>query len=251
MSTRAREEYQAQVGGVLSHVYQREGDRIVCDPADLTTPLVNLMDREDETHAHADPDYLPADLEELRFLARHKLAALVRRLKDDLRAARSVTLDTFLNYLFQGGPDPLAVLERLFIYTRAAKRGHVWNMNQSEMAALFGHSKQNWQHKEESVIEELVNRWSRAEFISSGGKSHSARLAYAKNGLGNSHRRNGRHAGDELPPLPPVDDDQPLSKSAKIRARLMREDAERKRLAAMCDCDADDIDLRAIEPLDR
>lgn len=247
-SQQFREEYAAQVGGVLSHVWRRHGDSIVCDPADIATPLVEVVEREEAEGKSDSADAVPRD--ELRFQSRHKLAVMVAELRDELHEARRAALDTFLNYLFGAGPDVLTVLERLFIYTRAAKRGHVWGMTGTEMAALFGHSKQNWQHKEEKIIEELVTRWSRSEFISSGGKSFEARLAYARSAKGNAHRRNGRHVGDELPPLPEPTGEITLSKAAKIRARLMREDAERKRIAAECDCDPDDINLRAIDPLD-
>jgi hypothetical protein len=245
--SRAKEEYESMVGGVLSHVYRREGDTLVCDPAELTTPLVNLLDREDDKAPRGDLEWLPPDLAELRYMARHKIAAMVERLVAERHEIRRATLDTFLNYLFQGGPDPLAVLERLFIYTRAAKCGNVWNMRQTEMAALFGHTKQNWQHKEAKLMEELVSRWSRSEFINAGGKSYSARLAYAANRQGNTNRKCGRHADDDMPPLPPPDvDDKPLSKRAKLRARLMAEDAEKRYVADLCDCEPDDIDLARI-----
>ena len=54
---------------------------------------------------------------------------------------------------------------------------------------------------------------------------------------------------DELPALPPVTDERPLSAAAKLRAKMMREDAERKRIAALCDCDPEDIDLARINPV--
>ena len=243
----AREEYESQIGGVLSHVWRREGERIVCDPADTATPLVELMELEDAKTPPQDLGYLPDDLSELRFMPRHKLAALVQRMAEELHDARKRALDTFFNYLFQDGPDPLKVLERLFIYCRAARRHLVWNMTLTEMAALFGHSKQNWQSKQERIIEDLVTRFSRSEFISSGGKSFAARLAYAKQRKGNKNRLLGHHADDDLPPLPPAEpDNMTLTGRAKARAKLMRDDAERRRLADICDCDPDEIDLNCI-----
>ena len=122
-------------------------------------------------------------------------------------------------------------------------------MQQSEIAALFGHTRQNWQHIEERVVEDLVTRWSRTEFVNSGGKSAAARLTYALLRKGNTNRKTGRKAGDELPPLPAkTHPDQPLSEQAKARARAMRDQAERTRLAKMCGCEPDEIDLSKITP---
>lgn len=249
--TRAQQEYESMVGGVLSHVWRREGEHIVCDPAETKTPLVEVLAKEDAVEPCADLAYLPPDLKELQFMARLKLVGVIEKLVYDRHEKRRETLDTFLNYLFAEGPDMLKVLERLFIYTRASHRGHVWNMSLTEMARMFGHTKQNWQHREQKLMEELVTRWSRSEFVSSGGKSKAARVAYAVAQAGNTHRRDGRKTGDDLPPLPPADAvDKPLTGRAKVRAELMRQDAERKRLAGMCDCDPDEIDLSRISMSD-
>ena len=157
----------------------------------------------------------------------------------------------FMDYLFARGPDPRTVLEQLFMYVHARSREHVWGAKSCEIATLFGHTKQNWQHLEEKFIEDLVSRWSRAEFVKSGGKSVAARLAYSKQRMGNTSRKHGRSAGDELPPLPAKEAyDEPLSSQAKRRARAMRDQAERKRMAAMCGCEPDEIDLSKITPED-
>ena len=157
----------------------------------------------------------------------------------------------FMDFLFARGPDPRAVLEQLFMYVHERSRGHVWGAKSCEIATLFGHTKQNWQHLEEKFIKDLVSRWSRTEFVKSGGKSVAARLAYAKQRMGNTSRKHGRSADDELPPLPAKQDiDEPLSGQAKRRARAMRDQAERKRMAEMCGCEPDEIDLDLITPTD-
>lgn len=180
---------------------------------------------------------------------REELLGVLVDAMESRHRTREMTLKVFMDYLFARGPDPLAALERLFIYARACHAGHVWGMTQTDMAILFGHIKQNWQHIEERVIEQLVRRWSRSVFVNSGGKSVAARLAYSKQRKGNTSRKNGRKAGDEMPPLPAKDDpSQPLSEQAKARARAMRDQAERKRLAEMCGCDPSEIDLSKITP---
>lgn len=251
MKGRALDEYEAHVGGLLSHVWRREGENIVCDPAEMNTPLTELLDAESAASVGADLDYLPGDLKELRFQTREKLVAMILRLLQDLAESRLQVQTALFEYFFGNGPAPVQVLERLFIYARATYGDCVWKMKQHEMAALFGHSKQNWQHMEERLIEDLVSRYSRTEFVNAGGKSVGARQKYAEQRKGNTSRKRGRRAGDELPPLPPKErDDQPLSERAKRHAELMRHEAERKRLARMCRCAPEDIDLGRITPLE-
>jgi hypothetical protein len=246
--SRAREEYEAQVGGVLSQVWKREGEWLVVDPADTRTPLTAVLDAE-EGSTRVDGDDLPTELEDVAAASREELLAEVLRLREQCREAGLRTQRVFFDFLFADGPDPLAVLERLFLYVSVRSRHHVWGAKDTEISMLFGHSKQNWQHKVERIIEDLVTRFSRAEFIHSGGKSHAARLAYAKQRMGNTSRKGGRRPGDELPPLPPKQqDDEPLSSQAKRRARQMREDALRRQYAREFGCKPEEIDLGRIDP---
>lgn len=238
------------VGGLLSNVWRREGDFLTVDPVELNTPLTAVLEKEDGS-TRVDPERLPPSLEELKGMDREELLAELVELIEDRHRVREHTLKVFMDYLFARGPDPLEALERLFIYARACHCGHTWGMTQTDQATLFGHLKQNWQHIEERVIEKLVSRWSRSVFVNSGGKSVAARLAYSKQRKGNTSRKNGRKAGDDLPPLPAKKHaDEPLSEQAKARARAMRDEAERRRMAKLCGCDPSEIDLTKITPVD-
>jgi hypothetical protein len=246
--SRASDEYESQVGGVLSQVWKREGEWLVVDPADLRTPLTAVLEAE-EGSTRVDGEQMPAELEDVAAASREELLAEVLRLREQCREAGLRTQRVFFDFLFTDGPDPLAVLERLYLYVSVRSRHHVWGAKDTEISMLFGHSKQNWQHKVERIIEDLVTRFSRSEFIHSGGKSHAARLAYAKQRMGNTSRKGGRRPGDELPPLPAkVREDEPLSSQAKRRAKLMREEAERRELAREIGCKPEEIDLRRIDP---
>jgi hypothetical protein len=253
MSQRAREEYESMVGGILSNVWRREGEFLVVDPAELRTPLTEVLAAEDgsEGSTRVDVDYTPPELSELAEMSTDELLGEILRLREGQRGAALHAQRVFFDYLFAKGPEPLAVLERLYLYVSVRSRDHVWGARDGEIASLFGRSKQNWQHMMEGVIEALVSRWSRAEFVHGGGKSHSARLAYSKQKKGNTSRKNGRRAADELPPLPAKQrDDEPLSSQAKRRARQMRDEAERAALAREFGCEPHEIDLRRITPAD-
>lgn len=243
---RAEEEYQSQVGGVLSHVWKREGEFLVVDPADLRTPLTAVLEAE-EGATRVDRDYTPEEVKELAEASPDELLSEILRLREQIREAGLRTQRVFFDFLFADGPDPIAVLERLYLYVSVRSRHHVWGANDTEISMLFGHSKQNWQHKIEKVIEDLVTRFSRVEFIHAGGKKLAARLAYAKQRKGNTSRK----GGSRDVPLPAKSvDDEPLSSQAKRRARQMWEQAERKRLARECGCEPHEIDLSRIDPLD-
>lgn len=244
--SRARLEYESMVGGLLSEVWERNGDFLTYDPTDLDTPLTAVLDAEAGS-TRVDPDWTPPELDDVKQMKREEMLELIMELMERRHREREDMLRVFFDYLFARGPDPLAVLQRLFIYARACHSGHAWGMQQNEVAALLGQTKQNWQHLEEKVIEDLVSRWSRTEFVNSGGKSVAARLAYAKLRMGNTIRKKGRKAGDEMPPLPAKEHpDQPLSAQAKRRARAMRDEAERKRLAKEFGCRPEEIDLTKI-----
>lgn len=248
--SRAREEYESQVGGVLSHVWKREGEFIVVDPADLRTPLTAVLEAE-EGSTRVDAEFTPMEVEELRDASRDELLEEVMQLQRQCLDAGLRTQRVFFDFLFAEGPDPIAVLERLYLYVSVRSRHHVWGAKDTEISMLFGHSKQNWQHKVERVIEDLVTRFSRSEFIHGGGKTHSARLAYAKQRKGNTSRKEGRRAGDELPPLPAKrGEDEPLSAQAKRRAREMRREAMRRDYAREFGCRPEEIDLSRIDPDD-
>lgn len=245
--TRAQAEYEAMYGGVLSNVWRREGEFLTVDPAELNTPLTAVLDAEDERSTRVDPDWMPPELAEVAEMDLGQLRNLVLELHAERGRERARMQTVFFDYLFSRGPDLLTVCENLYLYVQARHSGHVWGAKQVEIATLFGHSKQNWQHLMERMVEDLVTRWSRVEFVNSGGKSVAARLAYAKQRKGNTSRKHGRKAGDELPPLPAKDyADEPLSGQAKRRAAAMRDQAERKRLAAEFGCHPDEIDLSKI-----
>lgn len=246
--SRAREEYAAQVGGVLSHVWRREGEFLVVDPADLDTPLTAVLESE-EGSTRVDRDYTPLEVTDLADASQDELLEEVLRLRGQCLDAGLRTQRVFFDFLFADGPDPIAVLERLYLYVSVRSRHHVWGAKDTEISMLFGHSKQNWQHKVERIIEDLVTRFSRSEFIHSGGKSHTARLAYAKQRKGNTSRKGGRRSGDELPPLPAKrDDNETLSSQAKRRAQQMREEALRRQYAKEFKCRPEDIDLNRVDP---
>lgn len=248
--SRAREEYEAQVGGVLSHVWKREGDFLVVDPAEMNTPLTEMLDAEERAGStRVDQDFTPMEVADLAEASHDELMDEVLRLREQCVDAGLRTQRVFFDFLFADGPDPLSVLERLYLYVSVRSRHHVWGAKDTEISMLFGHSKQNWQHKVERIIEDLVTRYSRSEFIHSGGKSHSARLAYAKQRKGNTSRKDGRRPGDELPPLPAkLREDEGLSGQAKRRARQMRDDALRAQYAREFKCRPEEIDLRKIDP---
>lgn len=245
--SKAREQYEAHVGGTLANVWRREGEFLVVDPADFNTPLTEVMGREAGS-TRVDPDWLPSDQQGLREMDREELMALVLQLIEDRDDVRKQAVNTALNFIFGKGPDPLTALERLFMLARAQHKGHDWNMRQCEMAQLFGRSKQDWQLMEAAVIRELVDRYSRSEFVMSGGKSASAQRAYRKAQKGNKNRSHGHKAGDELPALPPKCEGLPtLSARAMNLAEQQRKQAERERLAKLCNCSPDEIDLDRID----
>lgn len=245
--SRAREEYEAQIGGVLSHIYKREGEFLVVDPAELNTPLTHVLE-EERGSTRVDRDYTPDELKDLAEASPDELLSEILSLRERISEAGLRTQRVFFDFLFADGPDPIAVLERLYLYVSVRSRHYVWGANDTEIAMLFGHSKQNWQHKVEKVIEDLVTRFSRVEFIHSGGKNLAARLVYAKQRKGNTSRKGGGQRG-EPPPLPSkTHEDEPLSSQAKRRAKAMRDEAERRRLARECGCLPEEIDLGRIDP---
>ena len=247
--SRAKTHYEARVVEILSRVYKREGDFLVTDPVCTETPLTELLEKEASRSTRVDPEWLPSDLQELRDMDQEGLLALVTELMDERDDHRRRTLKALMSFFFSRGPDPVAVAEMVFMLADALHEEYTWRMNGTEMAELFGRSKQDWQSLREKFIEDLVRRWNREETVLGGGKSWSARQAYAAQKRGNTSRKLGRKKGDELPRGTADDDDgMKLSRAAKARAERLRQEAERRELAREIGCKPEEIDLQRITP---
>jgi hypothetical protein len=251
MKTGARSAYESHLCEVLARVWRREGEHIVVDPAHMETPVTEILAKEAGS-TRVDPDWLPSDLAELRHADREELLALVLEQMAERDGMRQRVLRVLMDFFFAPGPEPLLVLERVFMVARVMHEDHAWKMNLTEMATLLGRSKQDWQSIEERVLEDLVQRYSRVEFVMGAGKSAAARATYAANKKGNTSRKLGRRKGDEHGRPRALDDapEMSLSREAKRRAEKMRQDAERRALAAEFGCEPEEIDLRKISPSD-
>lgn len=260
--SRAREYYEAKMVEILSHVWRKNGDFLEVEPAHMETPLTALLDDEVARavpcphcgkdlplgSTRVDPEWLPSDMQELRTMDHEELMMLVLELVAERDGVRLKTLKTLMNFFFSRGPEPVLVAELVFMVAEVMHEEHAWRMNGTEVAALFGRSKQDWQSLFEKIVEELVRRWTRDDAVLGGGKSFAARQRYAKDKKGNTSRKLGKRRGDEPRPERADDDGMKLSREARKRAERMRQEAERRELAALCGCDPDEIDLRKISP---
>lgn len=261
-SAAARKSYDAHTGAVLGGVWQREGATLVFNPADQRVPLREVLDGPDldeltpeqrETRwPRGHLEHLPSDLTELRFKTRMQLVEIIAELMAERDQHRHLTLQSILDYCYGDGPDILKVAERLFILARTASSEHVWNMRQADMARLFGQLRQNWQTIEEKLIEDLITRYSRTEFINSGGKSAGARANYKAGKKGNTSRKRGKRKGDEMPSdaerRQEAAAQEELPEMDAELSKFWAERAERERLAELCDCRPEDIDLEKTRP---
>lgn len=263
--SRARDYYEAKMVEILSHVWRKNGEFLEVEPAHMETPLTALLDDEVARtvscphcgkdvplgSTRVDPEWLPSDMQELRTMDREELLLMVLDLVAERDGMRLKTLKTLMSFFFSRGPEPVLVAELVFMVAEVMHEDHAWRMNGTQMAALFGRSKQDWQSLREKLIEDLVRRWTRDDAVLGGGKSFAARQRYAQDKKGNTSRKLGRRRGDEQPRQVQDDDGgMKLSREAKKRAQRMRDETERRELAALCGCDPSDIDLRKISPKD-
>jgi hypothetical protein len=235
---------------LLSHVWRKNGDFLEVEPAEMETPLTAVLDGEAGA-TRVDPEWLPSDQQDLRRMDREELMCLVLKLIEERDSMRQASLKTMMGFLFARGPEPLSVLERCFMVARAVHDRWLWRANGTQVAALLGRSKQDWQNLEESVIEELVRRWTRDTAVMGAGKSFSARQRYSADKRGNTSRKLGRRRGDELPRGTFEERDEAALKvtaAARARAEKMRVEYERRKLAEEIGCSPEDIDLSRISP---
>lgn len=246
--SRASEFYEARLVEVLSHVWRKNGDFLEVEPAHMETPLTALLDAEAGS-TRVDPEWLPSDMQELGKMDREELLARVMELVAERDGFRLSALKSLMSFFFSRGPEPVLVAELVFMVAEVMHEDHAWRMNGTQLAALFGRSKQDWQSLREKLIEDLVRRWTRDDAVLGGGKSFAARQRYAQDKRGNTSRKLGRRRGDEQPRQIQDDDGGlKISREARRRADLQRQAAERRELAELCGCDPDEIDLRKISP---
>jgi hypothetical protein len=248
MKSGARELYEAHMVEVLSRVWKREGDFLTVEPAHLETPVTELLERELGS-TRVDPDWLPSDQQSLRGLDQAELMGLVLELMHERDGTRLNALKTLMTFFFSRGPEPLNVAELVYMVAEVMHEDLAWRMNGTEVADVFGRSKQDWQNLREKMIEELVRRWTREDMVLGGGKSHAARQKYKDGKKGNTSRLLGRKRGDELRrPAAAEDDGLKISREARKRAERMRVQAEKRDLAREIGCDPSEIDLGKISP---
>lgn len=248
MKSGARELYEARMVEVLSRVWKREGDFLTVEPASLETPLTELL-AEEAGSTRVDPDWLPSDMAEIKAMDREQLLALILELKAERDGQRLKVLKTLMSYFFSRGPEPVLVAELVFMVAEVMHEDHAWRMNGTELAALFGRSKQDWQSLRVKIVEELVRRWTREDAVLGGGKSFAARQKYAKGKKGNTSRLLGRRRGDERPrPTEADDEGLSLSREARKQAEKQRIEYEKRELAKAIGCRPEEIDLSKISP---
>ena len=248
MKSGALELYESKMVEVLSRVYKREGDFLTVEPAHLETPVTELIERELGS-TRVDPDWLPSDQQALRDMDREELLSLVLELMQERDTSRLSGLKTLMTFFFSRGPEPINVAELVYMVAEVMHEDHAWRMNGTEVAEVFGRSKQDWQNLREKTIEELVRRWTREDMVLGGGKSHAARQKYKDGKKGNTSRLLGRRKGDELRrPAASDDDGMKISREARKRAERMRVEHERRELAREIGCRPEEIDLGKISP---
>jgi hypothetical protein len=245
--SRAREFYEARMVEILSHVWRKNGDFLEVEPADMETPLTALLDAEAGS-TRVDPEWLPSDLQEIKDMDREELMAMVLELVTERDGFRLAALKTLMSFFFSRGPEPLLVAELVFMVAEVMHEEHAWRMNGTQMAALFGRSKQDWQSLREKLIEDLVRRWTRDDAVMGGGKSYSARQRYKVDKKGNTSRKLGRRKGDERRGADDEDDGFKVTPEARRRAERMRLEAERRDLAKQVGCRPEDLDMSKISP---
>lgn len=243
----ARQRYEAHVGAVLQSVWDRHEKHLGIAPeVDYRTPEVALLEAEAELGcARAHPEDVPADLAHLATADREELLGAVVRLQQERDEARLDTLRALMRYQFGGGPDPVKVAERVFALVRTMLPELCWHMKQWEAGALFGDIRQTWQEKEQKLIEELVSRYASVKFTNAGGKCAAARRKKALQSMGNTSKRHGRRKGDARETGAP-DTNAAIPQEKLKEARRMRDEAERRRMAELCGCEPDEIDLDRI-----
>lgn len=240
----ARERYESWVGAILTHAASRRGDDAAVD---YRTPEVAVMEFEEAGWTRVHSEDLPADLAHLAEASREELLGKICELQAERDDARHQTLRALMKMLFGGGPEPVAVAERMFALARTVCSDAAWGLKQWEVGALFGDIRQTWQQKEKRMIEELITRYSTIEFTNAGGKSASARAKLSKDRRGNTSRKLGRRKGDHAQ-NGTAPKQQTITQQERMDAREVAREAERERIAEMCGVDPEEIDLDRISP---
>lgn len=191
--------------GVLRRVYRREGDNLVFDPAILATPLSKVLDGEE--HIRHITEAMDA---ETREIIEERLG---ESMADWLMSVRNHALQVLLDWIYgdEDGPLPRKVLKRLYIFTRAMSRDHVWRMNQQDLADLFGETRAAVCEREKQEVEGFLRLWNASSFTVGGGKSTAARKRYAKERKGNHCRKGGKKVARLYEKRSPADSQQATS----------------------------------------
>ena len=113
---------------------------------------------------------------------------------DDHYCAGVAMLEDFLGWVFQNGPHPRGVMQRVYAVVRALRPDLLLTMSGAEIAVIFGETR-----AAESARLMLLDKKMKAAGFKhtpfTSRKSETARQRMALAALGNQNRRKGKKAG--------------------------------------------------------
>lgn len=167
--------------------------------------------------------------------------------EDFSRAIRTAKVHTFLalmRYVWQGSGNLWAAMRNLLAITHKNSPQFIGGMSGAEIGKFLGIGRAAFNKHSIKTVVDYLERWGVKGGTAGGSKPHDHREKKRAQMQGRRHR-----AKDYVPDAPAEPVLTPAEKEARTwRVRQLRAFAEKKRMAALCGCAPEDIDLDKITP---
>ncbi|MBB5038246.1 hypothetical protein [Prosthecobacter dejongeii] len=115
-------------------------------------------------------------------------------LEVEIREARVRTFQELMDFIWAGGPNPVAALKRLFVITRCGSPQHLAFMSQTDVAVLLNETRAATQSREEKHWEKYLEELGFFGTRTRLKKNDGARETYKELRKGNVSRLGGKAA---------------------------------------------------------
>lgn len=170
-------------------------------------------------------------------MSAEELQAIVRR-------AKVHTFNALMRYIWQNSGNLWAAMRNLLAITHRHAPDFIRGMSGAEIGKFLGIGRAAFNKHSIKTVVDYLESWGVKGGTAGGSKPYGHGALKSQQMKGRRHR--AKDYTPEEPKAPELTTEQ--KEAGKWRVKMLRERAERQRLAELCGCSADEIDLDKINP---
>jgi hypothetical protein len=216
-------------------------DGIVLVPAEDYKVMREWM----EAHGALTDRALPRlDWQDHKHAGAGELVLSPEELQGVINRARVHTFRALMRYVWQGSGNLWAAMRNLLAITHKNAPEFIKGMSGAQIGRFLGIGRAAFNKQSIRLVVDYLESWGVKGGTAGGSKPHDHRETKRRQMKGRRHR--AKDYEPETPKQPELTTEQ--KEAQKWRVKMLREMAEKRRLAEMIGCNPEDIDLDKINP---